>query len=92
MPPDIAPADLPKVTLDLTQPAVDAGTLRETTTHYARLVSREQCGSAPQGGWFYDRNDNPTRIVACDNLCKAIRSPGVVVSIGGGCSAPPPTP
>jgi len=50
-----------------------------------RKMTAEDCGAAP--GWYYDNNDEPTKLVMCDSTCKTMRADGTgKVEILLGCS------
>jgi hypothetical protein len=40
-----------------------------------RVTDASQCTSGSgQGGWYFDDNNNPTRIYLCSDTCKAVQS------------------
>lgn len=55
----------------------------EGTTTLGRVASMEQCGD--NGGWYFDSNLNPTKILACDSSCRAMQNTdggGIEISFG----------
>jgi hypothetical protein len=54
-----------------------------------QVKSRQACNNAARD-WYFDRPDHPTRIVACDEMCRQIRElPGSIVQINV-CGPSPP--
>jgi hypothetical protein len=65
----------------------DAGSV--TTRFPDQVKSRQACNGGQ--GWYYDRPDHPTRIIACDATCSTIHGPpegNVEISVE--CAPPPP--
>ncbi len=83
---DLPPnTDLGRVNLQVTY-ASDAGVKLDIVR---QVKNRASCGNG--AGWYYDRSDHPTRIIACDATCSKIQgaSDGSV-NITVGCGVPPP--
>jgi hypothetical protein len=79
--------DWDKVNLQITSSS-DGGA--STTLISRQVQNREACAGGD--GWYYDRPDHPTRIIACDAACAKIDGPPeatVTITVGCG-SAPPP--
>ena len=58
------------------------------TTKVGKANSVSEC--APTGGWYYDNEDTPTKILVCPATCTAIQSaPDVDVSVLLGCASEP---
>ena len=82
--------DFGKITLEVTLTA-DAGWGPLMKLQVYPVKNRDACGNG--GGWYYDRSDRPTRIIACDDTCRKIHGAtesSVVINVG--CSAPRPPP
>lgn len=53
-------------------------------TMLGRVVSEAECGA--NGGWYFDSNLNPTKILACPDTCKGIQNQaGGAIEITFGC-------
>lgn len=53
------------------------------TTTLGRVASMEQCSD--KGGWYFDSNLNPTKILACESSCQAMQNTdggGIEISFG----------
>lgn len=49
-----------------------------------KVDSKAECG--PQGGWYYDDENNPTTVLLCDTTCQAIQAdPNGKIDIQFGC-------
>jgi len=86
IPQDTDPSDLDKISLEIAFPN-DAGA--STRIIADQVKNRSACNGGL--GWYYDRMDHPTRIIACDATCGQIhgsREGKVVITVG--CVAPPP--
>jgi hypothetical protein len=78
--------DFGKVNVEITLPD-DAGTA--TTFVSYQVKNRDACGASL--GWYYDRSDRPTRIVACPAACRKIHGPPeATVVLKTGCPTLPP--
>jgi hypothetical protein len=62
-----------------------------TATDFGRVNSVAECASVPpgQGAWYYDNNDNPTKVLACPSTCdnQLKNSAGASVDILFGCDS-----
>jgi hypothetical protein len=80
------PIDTNRVSLQI-KFATDGG--GSSTTIARQVKDRQSCGGSP--GWYYDRPDHPTRIIACDSTCGKIHGPPEAsVEINVSACAPPP--
>lgn len=55
----------------------------EGTTTLDRVPSMDHCGD--KGGWYFDSNLNPTKILACNSSCQAMQNTdggGIEISFG----------
>lgn len=53
-----------------------------------RVDSYADCGTGGQGGWHYDNNANPTRILLCPETCAAVRGDAqAVINVKFGCES-----
>ena len=78
-------ADTNRITIQITSPASGSGSM---IFEPAQVKSREACNGGQ--GWYFDRSDRPTRIIACDETCLKIdRTPQATVQIKI-CAPPPP--
>jgi hypothetical protein len=86
--------DLPTGNLDWDKINVDIMTQMAggtVTTALYRVNNRDACNGGL--GWYYDRDEHPTRIVACDAACEKIQgTPDTNVIIKFGCPSVPPPP
>jgi hypothetical protein len=58
------------------------------TTKVGKANNMAEC--PPAGGWYYDNEDAPTKILVCPATCTAIQStPDVDVSVLLGCASEP---
>jgi uncharacterized protein YegL len=58
------------------------------TTKVGKANGVSECG--PAGGWYYDSEDTPTKILVCPSTCTAIQAaPDVDVSVLLGCASEP---
>jgi Mg-chelatase subunit ChlD len=58
------------------------------TTKVGKANSVAEC--PPEGGWYYDNEDTPTKILVCPATCAAIQSaPDIDVSVLLGCASEP---
>jgi hypothetical protein len=57
------------------------------STPVYQVQNRKTCGQAALG-WYYDSSEHPTRIIACDPTCDAIRN-GAQVRMKVGCPTEP---
>lgn len=56
------------------------------TSSLDRVASAEQCDD--QGGWYFDSNLNPTKILACESSCQAMQNTdGGGIEITFGCES-----
>jgi hypothetical protein len=80
--------DWDKINVDITSQTAGGA----VTTPLYRVKNRDACSGGL--GWYYDRNEHPTRIVACSAACDKIHgTPDTNVIIKFGCpSVPPPPP
>jgi hypothetical protein len=59
-----------------------------------RVNTLADCGGGGQGGWYYDDNANPTKIILCPSTCTAVQSdPAAKIDVKFGCESvfKPPT-
>jgi hypothetical protein len=47
-----------------------------------RITSAEACVRNPNGGWFYDDPDDPTKIQVCPCTCQSFQAGTVDVRVG----------
>jgi hypothetical protein len=83
--PDGTTFDKNKVNVQYTAPGAQAA------TDFGRVNDVGQCAGVPpsQGAWYYDNNDNPTKVLACPNTCdnQLKNAPGASVDILFGCDS-----
>ena len=54
----------------------------EAVQEIPRAPSRAACGMSTHGGWYYDDEDNPTKIHACPCTCSLFRKGAVEIQYG----------
>lgn len=82
--------DATKGSLDLDSVVIDFNPGgNEPTVSLRRVLTEDDCGKTT-GGFYYDDNDNPTRIVLCDASCGDVRTAGKAgtVDVVLGCIRP----
>lgn len=73
--------DMPKPDAGLVDP--NEVSLKWGTTPLEHQDNATLCGN---GGWYYDNNANPTKIILCPSTCNAIKSdPNAKVDVSLGC-------
>jgi hypothetical protein len=83
IPPVAPPAtfDKSKVNVQFVPPGAPA-------VDFGNVPNAAACASVTQDAWYYDNNDNPTKVIACPNACSGTlhNSPGAEVDIIFGCA------
>lgn len=76
-PPDGGTLDYDQVNVDYTDPS-------GTTQHLYQVQDKSHC-DPQKGGWYYDNNTAPTRIIVCDSTCNTFKQNGGQVETRVGC-------
>ena len=79
---DIPPAPNENQRVDFDEVQVTYTTGEDETEEIPRIGSLEACGRNPNGGWYYDDPNEPTRIRVCPCTCTRFQAGRVDVRVG----------